>query len=82
MLYRVRVNPRTLWDVIARQNISQNELARRLGITSGYMSQLVCGTRCPSPRLRRKMLGHLDSLTFDDLFIVVDGNDGDRTESS
>ena len=81
-MYRVRVNPRTLWDVIARQNISQNELARRLGITSGYMSQLVCGTRCPSPRLRRKMLGHLDSLTFDDLFIVVDGNDGDRTESS
>jgi transcriptional regulator with XRE-family HTH domain len=66
--------------VIARQNISQNELARRLGITSGYMSQLVCGTRCPSPRLRRKMLEYLDSLNFDDLFVIVDGNDGDRTE--
>jgi transcriptional regulator with XRE-family HTH domain len=79
-LYRVQVNSKSLWDTIARQNISQNELARRLGITSGYMSQLVCGTRCPSPRLRRKMLEHLDSLSFDDLFIVIDGNDGDRTE--
>ncbi|MCL0057741.1 helix-turn-helix domain-containing protein [Dehalococcoidales bacterium] len=74
-MLRVRVNSKTLWDAIARQNISQNELARRLGITSGYMSQLVCGTRCPSPRLRRNMLELLDSLTFDDLFIIDDYKD-------
>ena len=80
-MYRVRVNPRSLWDAIARQNISQNELARRLGITSGYMSQLVCGTRCPSPRLRRRMLEQLDHLNFDDLFtIIVDGSDGNGNQ--
>ena len=75
-MYRVRINSKTLWDAIARHNMSQNEFARRLGITSGYMSQLVCGTRCPSPRLRRKMLEHLNPLNFEELFIVVDGNDG------
>jgi transcriptional regulator with XRE-family HTH domain len=72
MLLKVRVNSKVLWDAIARQNITQNELASRLGISSGYMSQLVCGTRCPSPRLRRKMLELLTPLTFDDLFIVED----------
>ena len=72
MLLKVRINSKALWNVIARQNISQNELASRLGISSGYMSQLICGTRCPSPKLRRKMLELLSPLTFDDLFIVKD----------
>jgi len=72
MLLKVRINSKALWNVIARQNISQNELASRLGISSGYMSQLICGTRCPSPKLRRKMLELLSPLTFDDLFIVED----------
>ena len=72
MLLKVRVKSEALWNVIARQNISQNELASRLGISSGYMSQLICGTRCPSPKLRRKMLELLSPLTFDDLFIVED----------
>lgn len=81
-MYRVRVNPKTLWDAIARHNMSQNEFARRLEITSGYMSQLVCGTRCPSPQLRRKMLEQLNPLTFDELFIVIDGNDGDGSKAN
>ncbi|GEM_PF-507618 len=72
MLLRVRVNSKALWDAVARQNISQNELATNLRISSGYMSQLVCGTRGPSPRLRRRMLELLNPLTFDDLFIVED----------
>ena len=64
------MNPKAFWGAVARQNVSQNELAVKLGISSGYMSQLVCGTRCPSPRLRRRMLDFLGPLTFDDLFIV------------
>jgi transcriptional regulator with XRE-family HTH domain len=79
MLVKVRINPKPLWDAIARQNISQNELANRLGVSSGYMSQLVCGTRCPSPRLRRKMLEVLSPLTFDDLFTVEERSAGNRS---
>ena len=67
---RIGVNSKALRAAVARQNISQNELAAKLGISSGYMSQLVCGTRCPSAKLRRKMLEFLKPLRFDDLFIV------------
>lgn len=79
MLLKVRVNAKALWDAIARQNITQNELASRLGVSSGYMSQLVCGTRCPSPNLRRRMLELLTPLTFDDLFIVEDRSGDHQT---
>lgn len=54
---------------MARQNISQNELAKKLGITSGYMSQLVCGTRYPSPKVRQRILDVLD-MDFDDVFLI------------
>jgi transcriptional regulator with XRE-family HTH domain len=56
--------------------MSQNEFAVKLGISSGYMSQLVCGTRCPSPKLRRRLLELSDPLTFNDLFVIEDGHDG------
>ena len=72
---RVRLNAKAFWDAIARENMSQNEFAAKLGISSGYMSQLVCGTRYPSPRLRRRILESLDNLIFDDLFVLED-NDG------
>ena len=64
------MNSKALWDAVARQNLSQNEMAVKLCISKSYMSQIVSGTRCPSPRLRRKMLDVLSPLTFDDLFIV------------
>ena len=75
-MYRVRLNAAAIWDAIARQNMSQNDLAVKLGISSGYMSQLVCGTRCPSARLRRKMLECLNPLNFDDLFVIEGRHDG------
>jgi transcriptional regulator with XRE-family HTH domain len=75
-LNRVRLNAKALWDAIARENMSQNEFAAKLGISSGYMSQLVCGTRYPSPRLRRRMLESFGNLTFNDLFVLEDKGDG------
>ena len=70
MLVKVKVNSKGLWGAVARQNLSQNEMAVKLGISKSYMSQIVSGTRCPSPRLRRRMLDVLSPLAFDDLFIV------------
>ena len=62
---------------LARENITQNQLAQRLGITSGYMSQLICGTRNPSPKLRLRMMKLFPECDFDDLFIIrtIDQND-------
>jgi transcriptional regulator with XRE-family HTH domain len=76
-MIRFKVNSKALWDAMARQNLSQNELADKLGISSGYMSQLVRGTRHPSPQLRRRMMELLDYLTFDELF-AGEASDDDR----
>jgi transcriptional regulator with XRE-family HTH domain len=76
-LVRVRIHSEAIWAIIARRNISQNELATELGISSGYMSQLLCGKRSPSPQLRRRILTHLEPITFDELFIIENGIDSD-----
>ena len=46
------------------------DLAQRLGISESYISQLLCRTRRPSPKLRRRMLEALAPLTFQELFTV------------
>jgi len=45
-----------------------------MGISSGYLSQLITGQRCPSPRMRRRLQHALDIAQFDDLFIVENGD--------
>ena len=42
----------------------------RAGISSGYLSQLMSGTRCPSAEVRRKLMEVLGVAGFDDLFIL------------
>ena len=53
---RMYLNPKVVWEYLDRHNLSQNDLARQLDITSGYLSLLVNGQRHPSPALRRKLL--------------------------
>ena len=52
MTIRVKLNQTAVLRAIARRNMSQNMLAIRAGISSGYISQLMCGTRYPSPMVR------------------------------
>lgn len=56
--------------ILARKNMSQNCFAMRLGVSSGYMSQLMSGVRNPSPILREKILSELkmDENGFDEIF--------------
>jgi len=68
-MVRVRVNQDAVQVAMAKRNISQNMLAIRAGISSGYISQLMCGTRCPSPKVRQKILDVL-GMDFDDVFII------------
>ena len=76
MIIRVRLNQGAVLRAIARRNMSQNMLAIRAGISSGYISQIMCGTRNPSPRVRQKLQDVLAPLTFDDIFIIeeISGN--------
>lgn len=61
----------TARKAVARLNLSQNELARRCRVTSGYMSQLLSGKRNPGPVVRQRLLDHLPGLGFDDVFEEV-----------
>lgn len=57
---------------LARKNMSQNAFAFRIGVSSGYMSQLMSGIRNPSPLLRERILTalKLDESNFDEIFKI------------
>jgi len=77
MTIRVRLNQSAVLRAIARRNMSQNMLAIRAGTSSGYISQIMCGTRNPSPRMRGKLQIALAPLTFDDIFIIEENGRND-----
>ena len=43
-----RVDCRALWERMDAHGISQNEVARRVGISNGYLSDIMNGKRTPS----------------------------------
>ncbi len=69
MIIKVRVNQPAVLRAIARRNLSQNGLAIKAGISSGFISQIMRGSRYPSPMVREKLQNAL-KVTFDDIFII------------
>ncbi len=67
---RVKLNPHAVWERLNRLNVTQNQLASMVGITSGYLSQLMTGTRSPSAEVRKRLQEALEVARFDDLFIL------------
>jgi transcriptional regulator with XRE-family HTH domain len=68
--YHFRLRPEVKRH-IARLNLSQNELARKLGLTSGFMSQLLNGKRFAGAETRRRIMEALPQASFDELFEEV-----------
>ncbi len=64
-----RLEPHAVWERLNRLNMTQNELARLAGISSGYLSQLMTDRRRPGPETRRRLLEVL-AAGFDDLFVL------------
>ena len=60
-----------VWDRLNRLNMTQNDLADLLEISSGHLSRLINGRRCPSPLMRRRLMDVLGCSDFDELFVVV-----------
>ena len=77
MTLKVGLNRRVIQLAMLRRNMSQNMLAMKLGISSGYISQLMRGVRNASPGVRQKMLEVFSPMSFDELFVIKDGGDGD-----
>ena len=73
----VMLNPVAVWRRLDELQMSQNELARRCGISPGHLSLLMNGKRGPSPKLRRRLQQVLGVSNFDDLFIIVPPEVGD-----
>lgn len=75
----VRLNRRALEVALTRKNLSQRDLARMISFSRSHLSHVITGRREPSPAMRRALLKKLRGYSFDDLFIIEDGADGDRS---
>ena len=72
---RVKLKPEPVWEQIARRNMSQNELARRSKISSGYLSQLISGRKSPSPEVRKRLQAVLGVSQFEEIFVLEYGDE-------
>ena len=72
---KARLKPEPVWELITRRNMSQNELARRSDISSGYLSQLISGRKNPSPDVRKRIQAALEVDQFDELFDLEYGDE-------
>ena len=72
---RVILNRDAVWALLDQLGISQNELARRCGLSPGYLSLLMAGKRSPSPPTRRRLMQALGVSEFEDLFIWETGEE-------
>ena len=71
MSMKVKIKLRLLLTVMAKRNMSQNALAREVGITSGHFSQMLTGLKCPGPDYRQRLMDS-SGLAWDDLFEIVE----------
>ena len=78
---RVKLNRDAMWELLDQLGISQNELARLCGLSSGYFSQLMNGTKSPSPKVRRELQQVLGVSDFDRLFIIEWPDEGGPTSN-
>ena len=67
---RVKLNPVAVWELLDQLGISQKELARRSGISAGYLSQLIRWERSPSVRTQKRLQQALGVTEWDRLFIM------------
>jgi putative transcriptional regulator len=76
-MVRVKVNQRAFEVALSKKNLSQRDLAELIGFSRSHVSFIINGKREPSAVMRRLILEHLRDYTFDDLFIIEDGKNGD-----
>ncbi|MFA5439769.1 helix-turn-helix transcriptional regulator [Dehalococcoides sp.] len=69
-MVKVKLNRLALEVAMSRKNLSQRDLAEKLGFSRSHLSHIINGRREPSPVLRRLILDYLPEYTFDDLFII------------
>ncbi len=76
-MVRVSINKQALEVAMTRKNLSQRDLAEMIHFSRSHLSHIINGRREPSPLMRRLILEQLQDYTFDDLFIIEEGKNGD-----
>ena len=66
------VDPRALWDRMDAHRWSQNETARRAGISSALLSQIMNGKRTPSGKVLEKLHGVLFQPSTEELVVPAE----------
>ncbi len=73
--FRSRLDPDKARARLNVLNISQGELARRIGRSRNFVSDLFTGRRRASGETRRRLMEVLQVNRFEDLFILEETND-------
>ena len=68
--FRARLDPDRAWERLNVLNMSQNELARRIGRSQSFLSDLFHGRRYASGETRRRLMAVLRVTRFEDLFVM------------
>ena len=72
---------REAFDIaITRRNLSQKRLAEKLHVSRSYLSEIVRGKKKPSAAIRERLLGYFQEYSFDDLFIIEQGDNGNQSD--
>ncbi len=66
------VDPQALWERMEAHGLSQNEVARRAGISVSYLSQIMNGQRTPSGPVLRRLHAVLFAPTTQELVAPVE----------
>jgi len=80
-MVRVKVNQHAFEVALSKKNLSQRDLAELIGFSRSHISFVINGKREPSATMRRLILEHLKDYTFDDLFVIEEGGNGDRSKA-
>ena len=73
--FRARLDPDKAWDRLNVLNMSQSELARRIGRSQSFVSDLFHGRRYASGETRRRLMQVLQVTAFEDLFIMEENGE-------
>ena len=80
-MVRVKVNRRAFEVALLKKNLSQCDLAELIGFSRSHLSFIINGKREPSALMRRLILELLRDYTFDDLFTIEEGGNGDGSKA-
>ena len=76
-MIKVKLNRNAFEVAMSKNNLSQRDLAEKIRFSRSHVSHIINGRREPSPTMRRLILEQLQEYTFDDLFIIEDGKNGE-----